>query len=126
MGSRICQVGFSAVLLDVPLQNTSFLVTCLSAQAFCMDEIQCVAAARRGHCTLSITLSLPQSLEFFASLAEQSAPRNFYQKSLSFCFALNAMLDYQNVPKKAVPKKTVSREGIKEGHKPLDFKLSQN
>lgn len=86
-----------------------------------MDEIQCVAAARRGHCTLSIALSLPQSLEFFAALAEQSAPGNFYQKSQSFCFALNAMLDYQNVPKK-----TVSREGIRAGHKPLDFKLSQN
>lgn len=68
MGSRICQVGFSAVLLDVPLQNTSLLVTCLSAQAFCMDEIQCVAAARRGHCTLSIALSLPQSWELFGAL----------------------------------------------------------
>lgn len=33
LGSRIWQVGFSTVLLDVPLQNTSFLVTCLSAQA---------------------------------------------------------------------------------------------
>lgn len=92
-----------------------------------MDETQCVAAARRGHCALSITLSLPESSEFFAALAEQSALGNLNQKSLSFCFALNALLDFQNVPKKAVPKKrAVSREEIRAGQKPLDFKLFQN
>lgn len=35
-------------------------------------------------------------------------------------------LDYQNVPKKPVPKTAVSREGIRAGQKPLDLKLSQN
>jgi len=71
-------------------RNTSLLVPgsdLLHVQkSFCTDVIQYVAAARRGHCTLSITLSLLLSSDFFPALAEQPTPGDIYKKSLSFCF----------------------------------------
>lgn len=42
-----------------------------------MDELQCVAAARRGRCALSVGATCPcHKAQFIAALAEQSDPGN--------------------------------------------------
>lgn len=125
LGSRTCQVGFSTVLLDVPLQNTSWCLPCLPRPSAWMRVSVWLlpegdAAPSASHCPCHKTLS--SLLHWLNNL-----PRETFIKNQSFFFALNALLDYQNVPKKPVPKKTaVSQEGIRAGQRPVDFKLSQN
>lgn len=82
-------------------RNASLLVPCLPTQPFCVDMTQYMAAVRRGHCAHSIALSLATKLHFFAELAEQSTPGNFYQASTEFLLCMKCLFPIPKCPQES-------------------------